>query len=190
LDHLEALSINFYDIIKEINNESVYNIIISNIDKDINGTFYNYLGLLYMNGLYIEKSERRGIFYYNKSIKKENINAMNNLGHYYEKQKDYKHMMEYYLMAIEKGSSTSMYNLAVYYKNKKDYINMEKYYLMAIEKGNINAMNNLGLYYYDIKDYINMEKYLLMAIEKGNFEYLDILLKHYKDNNIKLIQNG
>jgi hypothetical protein len=35
-----------------------------------------------------------------------------------------------------------------------------------------------------------MEKYLLMAIEKGNFEYLDILLKHYKDNNIKLIQNG
>ena len=39
---------------------------------------------------------------------------MNNLGLYYNQQKDYDNMMKYYLMAIDKGDDKAMNNLGVY----------------------------------------------------------------------------
>ncbi len=78
-------------------------------------------------------------------MKKEIIIAMNNLGHYYEEQKDYENMKKYYLMAIEKGYPDSMSNLGYYYLEQKDYENTKKYFLMGAEMNHqisIKAIND------------------------------------------------
>jgi TPR repeat protein len=182
LGHKEALPINYINIIKKINNENMYKIINSNIDKDINGTFYNYLGLLYKHGVYVEQNEKEILYHYEKAIEKGNSCAMLNLGCYYKEQKDYNNMKKYFLMVIEKGNSYALYNLGCYYQYiTKDYENMIKYFLMAIEKGCVDSMNRLGCYYYNIKEYENMMKYYLMAIDKGNVVSMNLLgLFYYK----------
>lgn len=118
-------------------------------------------------------------------IKKNNSDAMNNLGDYYKKQKDCENMMKYYLMAIENNNSFAMYGLGYYYKEQKDYENMIKYYLITIENNNniSNAMTDLGYYYYEQKDYENMMKYYFMAIEKNNSCAMLNLGHHYYKQN-------
>jgi TPR repeat protein len=101
--------------------------------------------------------------YYQMASEKGNNKAMNNLGLYYEKQKDYDNMVKYYQMASEKGNNKAMNNLGLYYEKQKDYDNMMKYYLMAIENGNHSAMFNMSLYYKIKNDYPNMIKYYLMS---------------------------
>ena len=102
------------------------------------------------------------------AIEKGDETAMNNLGHYYEKQGENEKAVKYYLMAIEKGDVYAMNNLGCYYKNQGENEKAVKHYLMAIEKGNASAMNNLGYYYGKQGENEKAVKYYLMAIEKGN----------------------
>jgi TPR repeat protein len=176
LDHKESLSIDYFDI---INNENVYKIISNNIDKDVNGTFYNYLALLYKYGLYVEKDDKEMQYYFEKAIEKGNTTAMNNLGKYYYEIKNYEKMKKYYLMAIYNGNTYAMNNLGKYYYEIKNYDNMEKCYLMAVEHGDTTAMNLLGLFYDEIMGPSVMKKYYLMAIDKGYVNSMNNLGKYY-----------
>ena len=58
------------------------------------------------------------------AIEKGHSSAMNNLGLYYEEQKDYDNMKKYFLMAFEKGHCEAMNN---YIKYSKDYKLAYKY---------------------------------------------------------------
>jgi len=71
--------------------------------------------------------------YFLMAIKKGNVLAMYNLGHYFQCiEQNYDEMITYYMMAIEKNYLDAMYNLGLYYESIKKYDDMEKYYLMAI----------------------------------------------------------
>ena len=77
--------------------------------------------------------------YYLMAIEKNNHNAMNNLGKYYQFiEKNYSLMEKYYLMAIEKNNETAASNLANYYYVEKNYNQMEKYLFIAINDNHKN----------------------------------------------------
>jgi TPR repeat protein len=118
--------------------------------------------------------------YFKSEIKKDNYNAMREVGNYYQSISDYDKMVKYYIMAIEKGDADAMHKLAHYYQFIKiDYEKMIKYYLMAIEKKLAKSMYNLAQYYYLVKDYENMIKYYLMAIDLGLCSAMHNLALYY-----------
>jgi TPR repeat protein len=135
-------------------------------EMDASNAYFG-LGIVYFEMNDYANAEK----YYLLAAEKGQINAMNNLGLHYEKnRKDYDRAEKYFLMAVEKGEINAMNNLGLYYEEiRKDYDNAEKYFLMAAERGNVMALSNLGLFYEKIKkEYDKAEKYYLEAVEKGN----------------------
>jgi TPR repeat protein len=142
-------------------------------------TAYFGLGLVYFEMRDYTNAEK----YYLLAVEKGEINAMNNLGLHYEKnKKDYDNAEKYFLMAVEKGEINAMNNLGIYYEEiKKDYDNAEKYFLMAAERGNVMALSNLGLFYEKIKkEYAKAETYYLEAVEKGDEDAMFNLGNFYR----------
>lgn len=107
--------------------------------------------------------------YYRMAINKGHVDAMYNLGLYYDNiEHNYDMMEKYFLMAVEYGNIEAMYALGHYYRDKHNNELMKKYLLMAIDNGRTDAMYELGCYYRDKgDDYELMKKYLLMAIDNG-----------------------
>ena len=102
------------------------------------------------------------------AIEKDNIDAMNNLAYFYQKNGNMEEGKKYFLMAIEKGHTTSMWMLANLFKKEGDIESMKKYNLMAIDKGDEISMYNLAIYYQHNNDLPNAKKYFSMASAKGN----------------------
>ena len=75
---------------------------------------------------------------YLKIIKNNDLNAMSDLGFYYQNiEKNYELMYKYYVMAIKRGHLYAMYNLGYYYQYvEHNYEQMEKSYLLFIESAN------------------------------------------------------
>jgi tetratricopeptide (TPR) repeat protein len=117
-------------------------------------------------------------------INKGHIDAMNNLGLYYNEQKDYTNMLKYYKMSIDEGESNVMINLGFYYEKQKDYPNMIKYYLMAIYNGKNDLIKYLNSY---LTNSNNTEHLLLCKkyLDKENTKKLNILIK----NHFEIINN-
>ena len=131
----------------------------------------------------------------------EELNAMVQLGNYYEDQSgaqrnDYENMLNYYSMAAENGSTYAMFCLGIYYQKNENEENMLKYYNMAIESGCGEAMYNLGVHYNkknnlctsssnqkDRASEENMLKYYLMAAETGIVRAMYNLGNYYQKNN-------
>ena len=90
--------------------------------------------------------------YYLMAIEHGNSDAMNNLGLYYEKIKEYATMKKYYLMAIKHNNITAMINLALYYKKIGNYKMAKKYYRRAITCGNMSSCFRFDMkaYYFDM----------------------------------------
>lgn len=149
-------------------------------NDDLGNTDFNF-------GVYYEKIKHqysKAVDHYIKSIEKDNINSMNNLGKYYQEIKNHNLSKKYYLMAIDKGNSTAMYLLGLYYhKIEKKYDEAKKYYLMSFEKdNNADSINYLGFYYHTIeKNYDEAKKYYLMAIDKGHLGSMNNLAKYYQE---------
>jgi tetratricopeptide (TPR) repeat protein len=117
------------------------------------------------------------------AIDKGNDNAMNNLGLYYQQQKDYDNMMKYYLMAIDKGDSDAMFNLGLYYKQQKDYDNMMKYYLMAIDKGDSDSVNELNNTFNKLSpDLLKLTTQYIKYLSKTNLIILNEQVENEKIN--------
>ena len=93
--------------------------------------------------------------YYFRAIKIGNINAIYNLGLYYQYvEENYDEMEKYYLMAIKLEYKPAMYSLGLYYFNIKNVINkMADYYEMA-GKMNDDDSNILSLSHYHYIDII------------------------------------
>ena len=93
--------------------------------------------------------------YYLMAIEKGCLDAMFNLGYYYDKiEHNYELMKEYYSMAIEKGHTKSMFNLGYYYQTKHyNYDLMKKYYLMC------NKYEYIGVNNYIIRSYFNYKSF-------------------------------
>jgi tetratricopeptide (TPR) repeat protein len=140
-DNISYIKIKNQDSLTKIYNLFKYKI----FTEPTNEIEYLYYGVYYK----IVKDYGLMKKYYLMAIDKKNdSNAMNNLGNYYKKvEKDYGLMKKYYLMAISQNNSFAMNNLGYYYENVKDYGLMKKYYLMAIDQNHSNAIDNLKIYY-------------------------------------------
>ena len=92
------------------------------------------------------------------AIEKGHLDAMYNLGDYYENiVYNYDLMKKYYLMAIEKGNLDAMHRLGLYYEtNHYNYNLMKKYYLLCYRfKYNIHFISSI-YYYYKSYNYNNL----------------------------------
>ena len=116
---------------------------------------------------YINRKYSEAKKYYLIALEKGSIEAMFNLGLYYEHCSNHDMMLKYYKMAAEHGESQSMFRIGFHYEYR-DRDMMEKYYEMAIENGNSMAMFMMGKHYEFSNKYDMMKKYYTMAIEKGN----------------------
>lgn len=106
-----------------------------------------------------------------------NVEALNSIAFYYDKNKKKDEAKKYYLMAIELGHVQSMNMLANLLCDEEDIETMKKYYLMAIEKGDVSAMYNLGCYYQNNNDLPNTKKYFTMASDGGSISAKGYLKK-------------
>jgi tetratricopeptide (TPR) repeat protein len=119
--------------------------------------------------------------YYLMAIVFNCVEAMHNLGYYFETiEINFDKMKEYYLMAIEFNSVTSMHHLGSFYKKKKKYDKMKEYYLMAIELNCVASMHHLGCFYRNKKKYDKMKEYYLMAIELNSAASMHNLAYHFE----------
>ena len=86
--------------------------------------------------------------YYLMAIYMGNIEAMANLGNYYQQiELNNENMIKYYKMAIDNGYYEPLLVLKKYYEEIEDYEEMKKYFYIAINNGNIYAMEGLGNFY-------------------------------------------
>ncbi len=109
------------------------------------------------------------IYYYKLATENGNIQAMNDLGYYYQ-FRNFEVAEKYYLMAIENNNINSYSNLAYCYeKILNDYDKAKKYYELGAKFGDTSAMNNFGYYYETVEKDIEMaKKYYQMGISNGD----------------------
>jgi len=112
--------------------------------------------------------------YYLMAIEKGHVNAMYELGLYYEKiEKDYILMEKYYLMAIEKKSRNATKNLKKYYRS-----NNNTHKLLKLYKKTDNQKKLCGM----------LINYFGEFVE--NNETNKIVLKYLKDMDDSLLPNS
>jgi hypothetical protein len=112
-----------------------------------------------------------------------NVQAMNDIAYYYQKNDNYIEAKKYFLMAIEKEHTQSMWMLANLFQKEQDIESMKKYTQMAIDKGDVTAMYNFACYYQNKNDLPNAKKYFTMADTNGNKSaagYLRIIEEYEK----------
>jgi TPR repeat protein len=89
--------------------------------------------------------------WYQKASDLGDANAMNELGEFYEQEKNYQTACEWYEKAIEGGSIASMTNLGQLYQDGHGVLHDDwrarQYYEKAAATGDGNALHNLGLMY-------------------------------------------
>lgn len=137
-----------------------------NDSEYINQKKYYELGVIYEEQKLYKKMKK----YYELAIKKNNVDAMNNLGYYYHTIENKLEMAKKYLhMAVDRLDPWAMNNLGIVYYQNGFYENAIYYYKLAIDNDIPEAYNNLGLYYYEIEKSNKVAKlYFLEALQRNN----------------------
>ena len=161
-------------------------------------TYHTYLKALQSPHLHLEAydfSLLAPILMYRRAAEMGDLEAMRNLGVYYEYgkgglTKDETKAVEWYQKAAEKGNARAMHNLGVCYEYGKgglteDTSKAVEWYKKATEAGNAGAMNNLGVCYeYGrgglTKDEAKAVEWYKKAAEAGNTGAMNNLGVCYK----------
>ena len=161
-------------------------------------TYHTYLKALQSPHLHLEAydfSLLAPILMYRRAAEMGDLDAMRNLGVYYEYgkgglTKDETKAVEWYQKAAEKGNARAMHNLGVCYEYGKgglteDTSKAVEWYKKATEAGNAGAMNNLGVCYeYGrgglTKDEAKAVEWYKKAAEAGNTGAMNNLGVCYK----------
>jgi TPR repeat protein len=113
---------------------------------------YNNLGGLYRNFI---KDKKSAIFWYQKSVDKNDLTGLLSLAFLYKEEKDYKKAIILYQRAEAQGSDKAQFYLGYFHHMakglKKDYKKAIEFYEKAAKQGNNNARTNLALLYQDGK---------------------------------------
>ena len=113
------------------------------------------LGLLYENGVTVEKDFDKAASFYLKSDEQGISHGLNRLGQCYENglgtNVDYEKAVSFYKKAAEKGNAYALCNIGVCYLKKhgvpKDMEKAIDYFKQSAEKDNPRALCNLGIFY-------------------------------------------
>lgn len=160
-------------------NKDDINYALVNLEKAIklgNAASLNLLGQLYLEGKYKEQNINLALKYFEEAKEKKYVYASNNLGKYYENQKQYHKALEYYQESANYQESWACNKVAEFYRLgkhvKKDELKAYKLYMTAIsspiKNRNFYAHYNLAKYYY-------LQGNISANIEKNQ----ELALKHY-----------
>jgi TPR repeat protein len=113
------------------------------------------LGLMYYNGLGVDKDYAKAVEWYQKAADQGLAVAQFNLGTMYENgrgvAKDYTKAFEWYEKAADQGYAKAQFNLGWMYQNglgvDKDYAKAFEWYGKAADQGYANAQYSLGVMY-------------------------------------------
>jgi uncharacterized protein len=114
------------------------------------------LGVLYDQGLGVEKDDQEALFWYTKSAAQGYANAQTNLGQMYCDGQgvpvDYNKAREWWSRAAQQGNLIAQNDLgSMYLKGQgvqKDYARAAAWYRRPAEQGDRQAENSLGMMYY------------------------------------------
>lgn len=147
-----------------------------------NGDAYDYLGVLYYSGKFLQKDDSKAFECYQKATERKSANGAFNLGFAYLNgtgcEKNIAKGIETWKLAVEYGSGGAANNLYCYYYycnfggTKKNKEQAKKYLLKAAELRNDWGCRNLGLQYYTGKDLVDKDEqqafvYMKMAADAG-----------------------
>jgi TPR repeat protein len=102
-----------------------------------------------------------------QAAKKGHVEAMFELGTFYENEKsDIESAIPYYVLAAKRGHIFGANYAGYYYKNKGDYKKMLHFYKISFKKGDLDAAYYIAWYYGNIKhDYEKMVTLLKIALK-------------------------
>lgn len=131
-----------------------FEIITEVAEKDSNAYAMNVLGLLYMQGLGVEKNGKQAVFWLEKAGEKGFCDAYHNLGIIYKQGKcgekqNFSLAYKYFLKGALNGSNNCSYDVGfMLYKGlgcKQNYAKAIEFFQTASDNGNIYATYMLGL---------------------------------------------
>lgn len=122
------------------------------LDYPVNPFAYTLLGYYYTEGLgYLKKDRNKALKWLLKAAEKNESVGQNNLGVWYEDEKDYISAYKWYLSSAKSGNQVAQYNLGRLYENglgtAKAFINAINWYKKSAEQGFANGQFNLGRMY-------------------------------------------
>ena len=142
---------------------------------------------------YITKNYHEMKKYYKIAIDLGNVNAMFNLGVYYQYIKNYNEMEKYYKMAIGLGHSHAYANLVFYYKEQGYDMKLLKFYIdnkdhdkVVVQFNNMVKISSenekeymclLASYPFKEEDQLNMA---LKLLRKSLNTHIDLMKLHFK----------
>ncbi|RHZ77523.1 hypothetical protein Glove_177g16 [Diversispora epigaea] len=135
------------------------------------------VGTCFRNGSGIAKDETKGLQWFIKSALSGNIDAIYEIGHYYDKgicvDVDKNEAFKWYFKGAEKGDSWAQYKLGIFYEYgngiDQNQVKAFEWYKKAAENGLSNSQYRLGECFYDgygtKKDIVNAIYWLNKANE-------------------------
>ncbi|MCT7461342.1 sel1 repeat family protein [Aliarcobacter cryaerophilus] len=150
----------------------------------------NGLGVMYQNGLGVDKNYKKAFEWYEKAANQGDPIAQNNLGFMYENgygvEQDYKRSRQWYEKAAEKGDPAAKYNLGRMYLGGEEfsvYHDHEKAVDLFLQSANqgytkaqlkLGTMHQSGLAGVD-ESYAKAAYWLQKAADKGDSEAQNLL---------------
>ena len=153
------------------------------------------LGMLYLDGLGVEKNEIEAVSWFTKAADAGDVNAINKLGEMYYNgngvTENNSTSTEWFMKAAEAGNAEAMRNVGVLYETgQKDYKTALEWYLKAANAGDATAML-YAAYCYDegkgvAQDFETALEWYLKAANAGNTNaMLHIGRLYYKGNGVE-----
>ena len=159
---------------------------------DKNGLFG--MGVLYMNGLGVEKDYRKAADYFIQSAEKGKTYAYTKLGSLYYSggygvTSDTARAIEYWQKAAQLKDVNGLYMLGLCYKDgigvPKDLDKAYSCFYKCAKKGHVKSQCQLGMLFHNDdfsqRDLQQSEKWLKLAIKQGDVQALEFYNIHFND---------
>ncbi|MDE7413733.1 MAG: sel1 repeat family protein [Muribaculaceae bacterium] len=139
-----------------------------------------YIGLIYFNGLGVNKDKKKGFKLLENSAKQGYDVAQFDLGYIYDKgyngKPNYKKAAQWYMKSSEQNNAMAQCNLGYLYNKgqgvKQDHQVAAIWYRKSADQGNASAQKNLAQMYMHgtgvSQDYSEALRLLLLSAEQGN----------------------
>jgi TPR repeat protein len=166
-----------------------YNIFLNLSKNGYEEAQYN-LGLLYMDGLGVEKNCHKAIHWFKKASLKDDVDATFNIAALYDAgeciEEDNDEALFWYEKAINLDDEEAIYFAGVIYSEKKDYKKSYDYFLKSSLLRNEFSMYELAYQYFygqGIKrDYFKSYLWVKLSILNGNDT-------EFTNNNLNVVRN-
>ena len=159
------------------------------------------LGLLYRDGLGVEKNSLKEFSLFSKAAEQGNVTAQYNLGEIYyygqEVTQNYFKAFNWYSKAAEQDDNNAQYTMGELYYNgqgtTQNYEQALNWFRKAAEKGNVNAKMQIASMYYNgegtPQNYLEASKLYRSMAENNNYTVAQWHLAYMYENGLGVTKN-